>query len=58
MRWIALRIGTDGWYGCDTACDSGCTSKKYNFDANQVSENRWYHSQPLQVLDWYFCELM
>ena len=37
MRWIALRLSTDSFYGCDVACDSGCTSKRYQWDPNQFS---------------------
>jgi hypothetical protein len=31
-RWVALRLGSDSYLGCDVACDGGCSMKRYRFN--------------------------
>lgn len=37
QRYAALRISTDDYYGCDSACDSSCRFKRYKFDPKDIS---------------------
>ena len=35
--YTALRLSTDDYYGCDSACDGGCRFKRYRFDPAAIS---------------------
>lgn len=48
----ALRFSADGYYGCDTACDGDCSSKKVRFNAESLSLTITVSDSPAPTSEW------
>ena len=54
MRYTAVRLSTDAYYGCDAACDSGCSATRYRFDPASVSMSITVSDSDPQASTWVY----